>query len=119
MKQFSRFTTRGRDASQKVFGKMSDDFMTVLEGKRWKRLRSSIVPFFSGKKSIDKFLFHICYFISGSKLSAMTPILNNSAAKVLADLVDPAAKTGDTVEIQEFSQEYTMSAIMASGFSVG
>ena len=49
----------------------------------------------------------------------MTPILNNSAAKVLADLVDPAAKTGDTVEIQEFSQEYTMSAIMASGFSVG
>ena len=49
----------------------------------------------------------------------MTPILNNSAAKVVADLVEPAAKTGDTVEIQHFSQEYTMSAIMASGFSVG
>jgi len=101
VKQFSRFTTRGRDASQKIFGKMSNDFMTVLEGKRWKRLRSSIVPFFSG-----------------SKLSAMTPILNNSAAKVVADLVEPAAKTGDTVEVQNFSQEYTMSAIMASGFSV-
>ena len=55
----------------------------------------------------------------GSKLAAMTPILNNAAEKVLKDLVEPPAKTGDTVEIEYFAQEYAMSAIMASGFSIG
>ena len=55
----------------------------------------------------------------GSKLAEMTPILNNAAEKVLKDLVEPPAKTGDTVEIEYFAQEYAMSAIMASGFSIG
>ena len=55
VKQFSRFTTRGRDASQKVIGKVANDLMTIVEGKRWKRIRSTITPFFAGKFFITIF----------------------------------------------------------------
>merc|ERR1712227_639088 len=50
VKKFSTFTTRGRSKINTAFGKLATKFMTVLEGKPWKRQRSSITPFFSGAR---------------------------------------------------------------------
>ena len=49
----------------------------------------------------------------------MTPILNKAAEKVLKDVLELPARTGDTIEVEYFAKEYAMSAIMASGFSIG
>ena len=48
IKQFSRFTTRGRTKFNFSFGPLSEHFMTTLEGHAWHRQRTTITPFFSG-----------------------------------------------------------------------
>jgi len=101
VKQFSRFQTTGRFNSNSIFGKMSKDFMTTQEGKKWKRQRSTITPFFSA-----------------SRLTNITPIVSKSAEKAITDLVGPLIPTGESIDVSEFCQSFAMSAIMASGFSI-
>jgi len=50
IKGFQNFTTRGRSEANYAFGKMSPDWMTIAEGPKWKRLRNTIMPFFSGAR---------------------------------------------------------------------
>jgi len=101
VKQFNRFSTRGRSRTNTAFGKMSKDFMTVIEGHAWKRQRTTITPFFSG-----------------ARLMEMTPILNNAIKKVMKDFIDPAIVAGESLDTKNFAQEYAMTAIMGSGFSI-
>ena len=53
VKQFSRFTTRLRSRANFLLGPLSENFMTIIEGNAWKRQRSTIKPFFSGKISLN------------------------------------------------------------------
>ena len=50
IKGFHNFTTRGRSEANFAFGKMAPDFVTLAEGQKWKRIRNTIVPFFSGAR---------------------------------------------------------------------
>jgi hypothetical protein len=49
----------------------------------------------------------------------MTPILINAANKVSDDSISEVAKSGDTLDTRELAREFSMTAIMASGFSIG
>ena len=50
IKGFQNFTTVMRGEANYAFGKMAADFMTTAEGRKWKRLRNTIGPFFSGAR---------------------------------------------------------------------
>ena len=100
--------------------------MTVLEGKPWKRQRSSITPFFSGARlneqesdkkkfknnSLESLIFNLLY-------RSKTPILSRASQKVLQDIVEPLIGSGSGIVTNELSKEYSMTAIMAAGFNIG
>lgn len=75
IKGFQNFTTRGRSEANYAFGKMSPDWMTVAEGPKWKRIRNTIVPFFSGVR-----LKETCLILQG-KTEFQFP--NNSPFQIL------------------------------------
>ena len=49
----------------------------------------------------------------------MTPILRSTASKIIKDEVSTSIASGEELDTKEFSQLYTMSAIMTAGFSIG
>ena len=66
VKQFSRFPTRGRSRINTIFGKLTGDFLSVIEGHSWKRQRSTITPFFSGTKIIFTFIYYSFVIVNES-----------------------------------------------------
>ena len=99
IKGFQNFTTRGRSEANFAFGKMSVDWMTAAEGAKWKRLRNTIVPFFSGARLKETCLvlqdtyehFELNHF-------PKTPTIE--------------------VDAKDFSASYTLRAILGSGYSL-
>ena len=82
-----------------MFGKISPDFLTVAEGPKWKRLRSTIAPFFSGNN-----LKEICLIISD-----------------LFEYFDRKFFPKDeatSVDAKEFASNFALRAILASGFAI-
>ncbi|CBY21257.1 unnamed protein product [Oikopleura dioica] len=82
-----------------MFGKVSPDFLTVAEGPKWKRLRSTIAPFFSGNNLKD-----ICLIIND-----------------LFDYFDEKFFPKDeltSVDAKEFASNFSLRAILASGFAI-
>ena len=57
--------------------------------------------------------------ILASRLTNITPIVSKSADKAIKDMLGPVISTGESIDVSEFSQSFAMSAIMASGFSIG
>ena len=45
--------------------------------------------------------------------------MSKSADKAIKDMLGPVISTGESIDVSEFSQSFAMSAIMASGFSIG
>ena len=82
-----------------MFGKVSPDFLTVAEGPKWKRLRSTIAPFFSGNNLKD-----ICLIIND-----------------LFDYFDDKFFPKDeltSMDAKEFASNFSLRAILASGFAI-
>ena len=54
IKQFSKFSRREPDSgANTVLGEFSRDFMTLIDGHQWKRVRQSTVPLMSATKLIE------------------------------------------------------------------
>ena len=49
----------------------------------------------------------------------MAPILNSAASKAVQDILQPSAATGELVDVEIFGENFSMSAIMGCGFSIG
>jgi len=99
VKKFHNFTTSGRSSANYMFGKVSPDFITVAEGPKWKRLRSTIAPFFSGNNLKD-----ICLIIND-----------------LFDYFDDKFFPKDeltSMDAKEFASNFSLRAILASGFAI-
>ena len=82
-----------------MFGKISPDFLTVAEGPKWKRLRSTIAPFFSGNN-----LKEICLII-------------NDLFEYFDDKFIPKSDETD-VNAKDFASNFSLRAILASGFAI-
>jgi len=96
IKGFQNFTTRGRSEANYAFGKIAPDWMTVAEGPKWKRLRNTIVPFFSG-----------------ARLKETCLILQDTY-----EHYDEKFITTEEVEAKDFSAGYTLRSILGSGYSL-
>ena len=82
-----------------MFGKISPDFLTVAEGPKWKRLRTTIAPFFSGNN-----LKEIC-------------LIMNDLFEYFDDKFFPKDET-TSVDAKEFASNFSLRAILASGFAI-
>jgi len=97
IKQFSKFTQRKPDSGiSTVLGEFSKDFMTIINGHQWKRVRQSTVP-----------------LMSATKLIEVVPLINK-AAEVCCDQV----KVGEDYETKALASRYTIRAIMSATFAV-
>ncbi|CAG5105563.1 Oidioi.mRNA.OKI2018_I69.chr1.g2240.t1.cds [Oikopleura dioica] len=99
VKKFHNFTTGGRTSANYLFGKISPDFLTVAEGPKWKRLRSTIAPFFSGNN-----LKEICLII-------------NDLFEYFDEKFIPENDETD-VNAKDFASNFSLRAILASGFAI-
>ena len=80
-----------------LFGPMSDDFMTIIEGPKWRRIRNSTTP-----------------LMSQSNLSELVRVIA-AAGKVTCDL----AGEHKQFELKEFALDYASKAIMACLSGIG
>jgi len=98
IKQFSRFERREKPSVfNRVIGKLSRHWMTLVDGSKWKRIRHSTTP-----------------MMSQQKLEKTLPLIENAAKILVKDLIKP----GKEYDTKEISSAYTIKAIMSSGFSI-
>merc|ERR1711892_218067 len=92
IKQFSKFQIRKQKSGMDtLLGQMSADFMTIIEGEKWRRIRNSATP-----------------LMSQSNLSELLRVIV-AAGKVTCE----AAGVGKQFELKELSADYASKAIMA------
>ncbi|CBY42536.1 unnamed protein product, partial [Oikopleura dioica] len=96
IKGFQNFTTVMRGEANYAFGKMAADFMTTAEGRKWKRLRNTIGPFFSG-----------------ARLKETCLVLQDTYEHYEEKYIPKTE-----VEAKEFSAGYTLRSILGSGYSL-
>ena len=80
-----------------LLGQMSADFMTIIEGEKWRRIRNSATP-----------------LMSQSNLSELLRVIV-AAGKVTCE----AAGVGKQFELKELSADYASKAIMACLTGIG
>lgn len=85
-----------RGEANYAFGKMAADFMTTAEGRKWKRLRNTIGPFFSG-----------------ARLKETCLVLQDTYEHYEEKYIPKTE-----VEAKEFSAGYTLRSILGSGYSL-
>ena len=85
-----------RSEANYTFGKMAADLITTAEGRKWKRLRNTIGPFFSGSR-----LKETCLVLQDTFEYYEEKFIPNTE-----------------VEAKEFSAGYTLRAILGSGYSL-
>ena len=99
VKNFSKFENRF-DANENIYGvhgSIARDFLTLVTGARWRRLRHSTTP-----------------IMTQAKLANMLKLINLASET----MVNEETTTGVDIEVNEWCGEYTIRAILAAVFSI-
>ena len=99
IKNFSKFACRfdPSDPLYGVHGPIARDFMTIVDGHRWRRLRHSTTP-----------------IMTQSKLSTMLKLINAAAVT----MIDNETHIGEDIEVNGWCGDFTIRAILAAVFSI-
>jgi len=97
VRQFSKFSSRKSPFVNTVVGPLSKDFMTNLDGHKWKRVRQTTMPTFSALK-----------------LESMCPSFNNSAKITISEML----QDGTRLNVRKLTEKYSMRAVLSSAFSL-
>ena len=97
IKQFSKFPLRQKqDGSVTVLGEFARDFMSVIGGHQWRRIRQSTVP-----------------LMSATKITEIIPQIVKSAESAVDQIVAERE-----YETKELAGHYTIRAIMSATFGI-